>query len=72
MIIGAILCFTPFAPIGVALITAGLAMLFGQIIGGQFGAYLVILGSVAAVFIGGPLAGLAAGFAGYVGARGQV
>lgn len=53
-------------PVGIALIVAGAAMLIGQVIGGPFGSILSALGAVAAMFIGGPLVGLAAGFAGWV------
>jgi hypothetical protein len=67
MIIGAVLMITGVgALLGAALIAAGALMLIGQIVGGEFGMMLSILGAVAACFIGGPLAGLAAGFAGYV------
>lgn len=53
-------------PVGIALIVAGAAMLIGQVVGGPFGAILSALGAVAAMFIGGPLVGLAVGFAGWV------
>ncbi|MDT8287243.1 MAG: DUF456 domain-containing protein [Elusimicrobiales bacterium] len=62
MVVGAFL----LGPIGIALIVAGAAMLLGQVIGGPLGSILSALGAVAAMFIGGPLVGLAAGFAGWV------